>query len=94
MYDWDEEGEEEEETSWLESTGKNVILFLVDGTASMQLRDPEDGRTLYQKALEAACATMKETLATSQIIVAQIQYNSTIVGLTPSQKVLNLTVKN
>ena len=37
MYDWDEEEEEGEEgSSWLEATGKNVILFLVDGTAPMQ----------------------------------------------------------
>jgi hypothetical protein len=60
MYDWDEEEEGEEEDSWSEFSGKNVILFLVDGTEPMHARDPEDGRTLYQKALEAACATMKE----------------------------------
>ena len=29
----------------------------------MQAKDPEDGSTLYQKALEAACATMKEIIA-------------------------------
>lgn len=62
MYEWDEDDGEEEEggSSWQEATGKNVILFLVDGTAPMQAKDPDDGTTLYQKAIEAACATMKE----------------------------------
>jgi hypothetical protein len=59
MYDWDEDEEGEEDDKWTESKGKNVILFLVDGTEAMQVTDPEDGRTLYQKAVEAACATMK-----------------------------------
>ncbi len=59
MYDWDEDEEGEEDDKWTEFTGKNVILFLVDGTEAMQVTDPEDGRTLYQKAVEAACATMK-----------------------------------
>ena len=78
MYDWDEEEEEGEEgSSWLEATGKNVILFLVDGTAPMQ----------------AGCLPIRWIFSGSEILFSRVDVNSfkklnskTVAGIEKKQK--------
>ena len=78
MYDWDEEEEEGEEgSSWLEATGKNVILFLVDGTAPMQ----------------AGCLPIRRIFSGSEILFSRVDVNSfkklnfkTVAGIEKKQK--------
>lgn len=67
MFDWEVDDEEDEGDVGFDKKefgGKNVLLFLVDGTENMH-RTLKTGQTLFQTALEAANATMKSKILSS-----------------------------
>jgi len=65
MYSWDAEDEnDEDDVSEEKYGGKNLTIFLVDGTKGMaeQLEGDEEGLTGIQRALSCAHATLKSKI--------------------------------